>query len=51
MTDENRRFLHATGALCPTCLRELPAEVYADGDGVVWMTRTCPDHGRLDTRM
>ncbi len=45
------RFLHNTGALCPTCLKEYPAEVYADEDNVVWMSRDCPDHGRLDTRM
>ena len=45
------RTLHKTGALCPTCLKELPAEVYADDEGVVWMTRTCPEHGKLDTRM
>ncbi len=45
------RVLHKTGALCPTCLKEYPAEVYADEDNVVWMSRECPDHGRLDTRM
>lgn len=43
--------LHKTIALCPTCLKELPARVYADDDGVVWMERTCPDHGELATRM
>ena len=43
--------LHKTTALCPDCLDELPAEVYADAEGVVWMERTCPDHGRLATRM
>ena len=39
------KVLHKTTALCPTCLRELPASVFADEDGVVWMERTCPDHG------
>ncbi len=43
--------LHHTTALCPDCLREFPAEVYADDEGAVWMTRTCPDHGELTTRM
>ncbi len=47
----SKRILHTTGALCPTCLKEYPAEVYADEDNVVWMSRECPDHGRLDTRM
>ena len=45
------KVLHKTTALCPTCLRELPASVFADEDGVVWMERTCPDHGPLTTRM
>ncbi|MDR0515389.1 MAG: hypothetical protein LBG81_09595, partial [Coriobacteriaceae bacterium] len=43
--------LHTTGALCPHCLQELPAQVYADGEDVVWMERTCPDHGSLATRI
>ncbi len=43
--------LHKTIALCPDCLKELSAQVYADDEGVVWMSRTCPEHGRLDTRM
>ena len=43
--------LHVTGALCPTCLNESQAQVYADADGIVWMDRTCPEHGRLVTRM
>ena len=33
------RTLHKTGALCPKCLKELPAEVYADDEGMRWMTR------------
>ncbi len=45
------RHLHKTTALCPTCLKELPAEVYADDEGIVWMERTCPEHGPLATRM
>lgn len=43
--------LHSTTALCPQCLRELKAQVYADGDGVVWMERICPEHGLTTTRM
>ncbi len=48
---ENRRHIDDTKALCPHCLEELPAEIYADENNVVWMTRTCPSHGTLDTRM
>ena len=43
----DRIHLHDTGALCPDCLRELPAEVYADAEGVVWMERTCPEHAHV----
>ena len=43
--------LHKTIALCPECLKELGAQVYADDEGVVWMTRTCPEHGEFQTRI
>ncbi|MBQ3106566.1 MAG: radical SAM protein [Eggerthellaceae bacterium] len=43
--------LHKTVALSPDCLIELPARVYADDEGLVWMERTCPEHGLLATRM
>ncbi len=46
-----RTTIHATTALCPQCLRELPATVYEEVDGAVWMERTCPEHGELATRM
>ncbi len=46
-----RTTIHATTALCPQCLRELPATVYEEADGAVWMERTCPEHGELATRM
>lgn len=46
-----RTAIHTTTALCPQCLRELPAEVYEDENGAVWMERTCPEHGELATRM
>lgn len=45
------RELHRTTALCPDCLKELPAKVYSEPDNTVWMTRECPEHGRLDTRI
>ena len=43
--------LHKTIALCPECLKELGAQVYADDDRTVWMTRTCPEHGTFETRI
>ncbi|MCL1799350.1 MAG: radical SAM protein [Eggerthellaceae bacterium] len=48
---EEKRPLHTTGALCPTCLKELRADVYADAAGAVWMERVCPEHGFLATRI
>ena len=47
MTD--RRTLHTAHALCPHCLRQLKADIYADDGGKVWMTRTCPEHGETVT--
>ena len=44
-----RELLHKVHALCPHCLETLPAEVYADGEGKVWMDRTCPEHGESVT--
>jgi len=44
-----RQVLHKVHALCPHCLEQLPADVYADEDGKVWMTRTCPEHGETTT--
>lgn len=49
--EEVRRPLHETTALCPQCFRELKTQVYADADDVVWMARTCPDHGETVTRL
>ena len=40
-----------TIALCPECLAPLPATISADGEGVVWMERTCGEHGRTRTRI
>lgn len=40
-----------TIALCPECLSPLPATISADGEGVVWMDRTCEEHGRTRTRI
>ena len=43
--------LYNTLALCPHCLKELKAEIYADDQGVVRMSRECPEHGPLTTRV
>jgi len=43
--------LHTTIGMCPECLRELTADVYASDDGAVWMARTCPEHGTYETRI
>ena len=43
--------IEETEALCPVCLAPLPATVSADGEGAVWMERTCPEHGATRTRI
>ncbi|MDO5043794.1 MAG: radical SAM protein [Coriobacteriia bacterium] len=40
------RDIDKTTAVCPDCLRELPAILYED-DNRVWMRRTCPEHGEF----
>ncbi|HSF84229.1 MAG TPA: radical SAM protein [Acidimicrobiia bacterium] len=53
-----RRVRRSVIAYCPAChrsnpeqpldqVRRLPAQL--EDDGRVWLTRTCPDHGRLET--
>ncbi|MBQ1420359.1 MAG: radical SAM protein, partial [Desulfovibrio sp.] len=39
--------MHATQSLCPVCLRRLEAAYEEDGVGAVYLTRTCPQHGRF----
>jgi 7,8-dihydro-6-hydroxymethylpterin dimethyltransferase len=40
--------LSETSALCPTCLRLLPART-VERDGKVWLERSCPTHGPSTT--
>lgn len=40
--------LEHTTTLCPTCLAELPGEIY-QRDGRVYLRRTCPEHGLVDS--
>ncbi len=42
-------YIANTQALCPDCLAVLDAEIYADSDNKVWMERTCPEHGYINT--
>lgn len=41
--------LHTTRALCPECMRVLPAQIIDDKHGKVWMVRACPEHGSAET--
>lgn len=51
MENEQHEHLYNTLALCPHCLKELKADVYADAQGTVWMSRECPEHGAIATRV
>lgn len=44
-----KRVIRTPKALCPECLKPLQAEVYADGEGKVWMERSCLEHGEFTT--
>lgn len=39
--------IRKTESVCPHCLISLPATVY-EKDKEVWMTKSCPEHGRFD---
>ncbi|MDR3641159.1 MAG: radical SAM protein [Humidesulfovibrio sp.] len=39
--------LSATEALCPVCLKRLPATCELRGDAV-WLCRVCPEHGKAE---
>lgn len=43
------KVLRKTRALCPECMEVLPATIEADDEGKVWMKRTCPEHGLVET--
>jgi uncharacterized radical SAM superfamily Fe-S cluster-containing enzyme len=45
------QLIHTTEALCPECLAVLPADIVSDAEGVVWMNRSCAEHGDIRTRM
>jgi len=37
---------HKTTSLCPECKRLIDALIYPE-DGIVWMKKTCPEHGEF----
>ena len=43
--------IRSTRALCPHCMKTLPADIVEHDDGTVWMTRTCPEDGQFETYM
>lgn len=43
------RLLHTTRSVCPECLTVLEADISADSQGKVWMSRSCPEHGETAT--
>ena len=46
-TKPGAEILSATEALCPECLRRLPATRQRRGDAV-WLVRSCPEHGEAE---
>lgn len=43
-------FVRSTRSVCPTCLRDLDAEVQTDVGGA-WLVRTCPEHGEVRQKL
>ena len=44
MNNVTQTWQEETRGLCPTCLRDVPARLFAD-DGRVWIEQTCSRHG------
>ena len=38
-----------TQSVCPKCLRLLDAEKHTGDDGCIYMTKTCPEHGKFSS--
>ncbi|MCQ2752026.1 MAG: radical SAM protein [Coriobacteriales bacterium] len=49
MAIDKENILLEDEALCPHCMQVLPAIIYKNGKTQVYMTRTCPDHGEINT--
>lgn len=47
-TDSEKTILGTTESVCPVCLRRIRAARVAEDDKV-YLTKTCPDHGRFKT--
>lgn len=41
--------IRSTRSVCPVCLKNLPAALCREGDGRVFLEKTCPDHGAYRT--
>ena len=44
----SKKILLRTESLCPDCLKKIGAQ-YVEDAGMVWMEKTCPDHGFFRT--
>jgi len=44
-TSEAENWSEETQGLCPTCLRDVPATLFAE-DGRIWIRQNCPRHGQ-----
>ena len=43
---QDSRVVKVTTSVCPVCNRTIPMVVY-EHDGVIWLQKTCPEHGRF----
>jgi len=41
----NEKYFRKTVSVCPECLERIPAVIQEEGDGQIYMRKTCPEHG------
>lgn len=49
-TATEEKIIRKTKSMCPSCLKELPAQVI-EKDGAVYLSRTCPQCGKFNIRL
>lgn len=50
MISKTAVFIKTTISRCPVCLREVAADI-EDNEGVIFMTKSCPEHGEFRVRL
>ena len=50
-SEANERLVHETTSLCRVCKNAVPASVWANAAGEIWMRKACGAHGAQAVRL